>query len=79
MNALDDGNVTIHDVSDVPFYHGDVEAAGAHVGVHRWPSPGAREIAQAMSTHLTTVVASATGPDASNLGCGSADSKSTTT
>ena len=39
-------------------------AAGAHVPVQRWPSPGAREIARAMSTHLTTVVASASGPDA---------------
>lgn len=41
-----------------------VAAAGAHVGVHRWPSPGAREIARAMSTHLASVFASATGPDA---------------
>jgi chromosome partitioning protein len=41
-----------------------VSAAGAHVPVHRWPSPGAREIARAMSTHLTSVVASAAGPDA---------------
>jgi cellulose biosynthesis protein BcsQ len=41
-----------------------VAAAGAHVPVQRWPSPGAREIARALSTHLTTVVASAAGPDA---------------
>lgn len=41
-----------------------VSAAGAHVPVQRWPSPGAREIARVMSTHLTSVVASATGPDA---------------
>lgn len=41
-----------------------VSAAGAHVPVHRWPSPGAREIARALSAHLTHVVASATGPDA---------------
>lgn len=41
-----------------------VSAAGAHVPVQRWPSPGAREIARSMSTHLTSVVASATGPDA---------------
>jgi len=41
-----------------------VSAAGAHVPVQRWPSPGAREIARAMSSHLTQVVASAAGPDA---------------
>ena len=41
-----------------------VSAAGAHVPVHRWPSPGAREIARALGTHLTTIVASAAGPDA---------------
>ncbi len=41
-----------------------VSAAGAHVPVHKWPSPGAREIARAMATHLATVVASAAGPDA---------------
>jgi cellulose biosynthesis protein BcsQ len=41
-----------------------VSAAGAHVPVQRWPSPGAREIARALSTHLTHLVASAAGPDA---------------
>ncbi len=41
-----------------------VSAAGAHVPIQRWPSPGAREIARALSTHLAHVVASATGPEA---------------
>lgn len=41
-----------------------VSAAGAHVPVQRWPSPGAREIARALRIHLTHVVASAAGPDA---------------
>jgi cellulose biosynthesis protein BcsQ len=41
-----------------------VSAAGAHVPIQRWPSPGAREIARALDTHLTHVVASATGPEA---------------
>lgn len=42
-----------------------VESAhGAHVPVHTWPTPGAREIARAMTTHLASVLASATGPDA---------------
>lgn len=39
-------------------------AAGAHVPIQRWPSPGAREVARALSTHLAHVVASATGPEA---------------
>lgn len=41
-----------------------VSAAGAHVAIQHWPSPGAREIARALDAHLTQVVASATGPEA---------------
>jgi chromosome partitioning protein len=41
-----------------------VSAAGAHVPIQGWPSPGAREIARALDIHLTAIVASATGPEA---------------
>ncbi len=41
-----------------------VAAAGAHVPLHRWPSPGARDVSRALAIHLTHIVASATGPEA---------------
>jgi cellulose biosynthesis protein BcsQ len=41
-----------------------VSAAGAHVAIQHWPSPGARDITRALDAHLTHVVASAAGPEA---------------
>jgi cellulose biosynthesis protein BcsQ len=41
-----------------------VSAAGAHVPIQHWPGAGAKEIARALDTYLTAVVASAAGPDA---------------
>jgi cellulose biosynthesis protein BcsQ len=41
-----------------------VSAAGAHVAIQHWPSPGAREISRALDAHLAHIVASAAGPEA---------------